>query len=165
MPTTVTDFVNVRQRAADFGCPVPQTLTILPFNFTSAATAADFLRASEAATVRTLFRLNSITVEELLATGHSPSYVEHNDFEWVAPALFIPAALMSQNPEVVSLALGVLANYITDFFKGHPGPRRANINIIVEKDGDWSCKIIHYDGDVSGMPREIADFIGKLHND
>jgi hypothetical protein len=165
MPTTVTDFVSVRQRAADFGCSVPQTMTILPFNFISSPTAADFLRASEAATVRTLFRLNSIPVEELLATGGSPSYVEHNDFEWVAPALFIPAALISQNPEVVSLALGVLANYITDFLKGRPGPKIANIKIIVEKDGDWSCKIIHYHGDVSVMPREIADFIGKLDND
>jgi hypothetical protein len=126
MPTTITNFVSVRQRAADLGCSAPQTMTILPSNFAAAPTAADFLRASEAATVRTLFRINSIPVEELLAAGDFPNYVEHNDFEWVVPTLFIPAALLSQNPELVSLALGVLANYITDFLRGRPGPRTEN---------------------------------------
>jgi hypothetical protein len=139
-------------------------MTILPFNFKAAQTAAEFLRASEAATVRTLFRLNSIPVEELIASGDFPNYVEHNDFEWVVPTLFIPAALLSQNPELVSLALGVLANYITDFLKGRPGPKTAKINIVIERDGDWSCKMINYSGDVSGI-HEITDVIGKLHDD
>ena len=163
MPTTITDYISVRQRATDLGCFIPQTVTILPPNFTSAATAADFLRASEAATVHTLFRLNNIPFDELLAAGASPRYVQNNNFEWVAPTLFIPAALLSQNSAVVSLALGVLANYVTDFLKGRPGPKTAKLNIVIEKTGDWSCKSIQYDGDVSGIP-EIGDVIGKLQD-
>jgi hypothetical protein len=139
-------------------------VTILPIHFASAKTAADLRRASESPTVRTLFRTNSIPVEELLPAGGSPSYVEHNDFEWVAPTLFFSAALISQNPDFVSLALSVLGNYITDFFKGRPGQKTTKLSIVIEKAGDWSCKTVNYDGDASGIS-EIAHVIRELYDD
>ena len=72
-------------------------------------------------------------------------------FEWVAPTLFISASLWSQNPMAVSIALNVISNYITEFFKGSAGTKSVKLEIIVERKTNYSCKKLKYQGDVSGV--------------
>jgi len=163
MATHITDYISVQQRAVDLGCMVPQGIALLPVNFDSATARTDFLQLSEAATVRTLFRNNSLPIEELLPASERAPYIQNNAFEWVAPTLFISSALLTQNQVAAEVALHVLASYIKDFFKGMTGTKTVKLDIVVEKKGDRSCKKISYEGDVAGIDtlsdviRQIAD--------
>lgn len=65
------------------------------------------------------------------------------------------------NQEVVSVALNVLSNYITDFFKGVTGTKIVKLDIIVEKNGDTTCKKISYEGDAEGI-KSLVDVVRKL---
>ena len=42
MTTSITDYLNVSQRIADLGCKYPNGFALLPVNFESAASIADF---------------------------------------------------------------------------------------------------------------------------
>jgi hypothetical protein len=164
METTITDYISVRQRATDLGCAIPQEITLLPTNFASATTRTEFLQLSEAATVRTLFRNHHLTMDELLPTSERSPYIQNNSSEWLAPTLFISSLLISQNPTAVSVALSVLANYVTDYLKGIPGPKIINVDIVVEKKGDWSCKTLSYKGDPAGL-NTLPDIIRQMSDE
>lgn len=44
--------------------------------------------------------------------------VEQRSGEWFGPVLLFTSYSLSQNPALVSITCGVIANYVTDFFKG-----------------------------------------------
>jgi len=60
--------------------------------------------------------------------------------------------------------LSVLSNYITDFFKGVPGQKTVKLDIVVERNGDMSCKKISYEGDVNGLIL-FVDVIRQISNE
>jgi len=64
----------------------------------------------------------------------------------------------------VSIALNVIGNYLTEFFRGIPGKKRVRLNIVVEKKRDRTCKKISYDGDVQGL-NSLADIIKEISNE
>lgn len=164
MTATVVDYVNVRERAASLGCVVPERIAILPVNFDSVASRSEFNQLSEAATVRTLFRTNHVPTDELLPKEERSPYIQNNSFDWVAPTLFVSASLWTQNPMAVSLALNVLASYITDFFKGAPGKKTVKLDVVIEKKGDHSCKKLKYEGDIAGLG-PLSDIIRQIADD
>lgn len=165
MGITVTDYNNVRDRATELGCLVPQHVAILPTNFVSAGTRGEFLHLSEAATVRSLFRSNSVPMDELLPAPERAGYIQNNSFDWIAPTLFISSCLMTENPAAVNVALNVLAAYIVDFFKGSPkNDRQVKLEIVVEKKGDRSCKRITYEGSPAGLS-DLPPIIRRLSDE
>jgi hypothetical protein len=164
MAENITDYVSVHERAAYFGCAVPQTIAVLPANFDTAKVRADFRQRSEAATVRTLFRNHKIEMGELLPASELGPYVQNNNFEWLAPILFVPAAMITENPMAVSLALSVLGNYITDLFKGMNGAKTVKLDIVVEKKGDRSCKMLRYEGGTAGLS-SLPDIIRRISDE
>jgi len=163
MATNISDYVNVRQKMADLGCRYPHGLALLPANFEHASSIAEFRQVSEAATVKALFRNEQLPHDEIVKPDQRPPYIQNNHFEWVAPTIFISYALFSQNPQCVSVALSVIANYATDFFKGMSGNKSIKLDIVVEKTKTKTCKKITYQGDVQGLKelpsviREVAD--------
>jgi hypothetical protein len=64
----------------------------------------------------------------------------------------------------VALALDVLGTYLTDFFKGIPGPKTVKLEIVVEKKRDRSCKMVRYEGGVSGI-NELPEVIRQLSDE
>jgi hypothetical protein len=163
MTTTITDYVSVHERTAELGCQIPRNITLLPENFDSAQKTTDFLQLSEAATVRTLFRSHCVLLDELLPAEQRPHYIQYNSVDWVAPTLFISSAVMTENPTAVSLAISVLANYLSEFFKGMSG-KTAKLDIVVERKRDQSCKKLSYEGDVAGLSA-LPKIIQRLSDD
>jgi hypothetical protein len=160
MTTTITDYVDISRRAADLGCHDPQGMALLPVNFESAASVADLLQASEAATIRKLFVAEGLPVEDITDRNQRPPYVKNKQFEWVAPILFVSASLYSQNPTLVSLALNVLANYATEFLKGIGGAHEVKLNIVVGSKNRVHKKI-EYQGPVEGL-RDLAKIVDEV---
>lgn len=117
MVTTTEEGPNVRKRAAELGCAIPTTMAILPGNFAEVSLRSEFLQPSEAATVRSLFRSSGVPLDDLVSAEEKPSYIQNNGFEWIAPTIFVGSSLISENQTIISVALSVLANYVTDFSK------------------------------------------------
>jgi hypothetical protein len=161
MTTEITDYISVRGRAAELGCVPPQRIAILPVNFASVEARSDFLQLAESATVRTLFRTNAIPTDEILPSGERCPYIHNKAYEWIAPTLFISAALWSENPMAVNLALNVIANYITDYFKGAASEKPIKLEFVVEKRDGYSCKKLTYEGDISGI-NDLSDIISEI---
>jgi len=163
MTVHTTDYVSVAERIEALGCTTSVGLTILPENFDSADVRLDFRYRSEAATIRTLFRNHGIPVGNLLALGERPSYITNKSFEWTAPTLFVAAALVSDNGTAVSIALSVVANYLTDFFKGVAGTPKVKMTFVVEQSKGKTCKKLEYEGNIDGIMalskiiKEISD--------
>lgn len=158
MTTDVTEYLNVSQKLADLGCRYPNGLALLPANFESATSIADFRQVSEAATVKTLFRNAGLPHDDIVERDQRPPYIQNNALEWVAPTLFISAALLSENQHSVSVALSVIANYATDFFKGISGKKSIKLDVVVEKTKSKTCKKISYEGNAEGL-KGLADVI------
>lgn len=163
MTTTVAEYIDVRQRLDQLGCVTPTNFALLPFNFESAESVSDFRQVSESATVRTLFRTSNVPLDEIVNRNQKSPYIQNNAFEWVAPTLFVSLSIVSQNPALISIALGVIANYATNFFKGMSGSNEVQIDIVVERSKGKTCKKVSYKGlpdglkDLSEIIRSVAD--------
>lgn len=146
------DFVNVVQRARVLGCRVPTGLALLPRNFDSATSKDQLLHESEAPTVRILWRRARLEETPIEPEGERFPQISEKSFEeWVGPTIFASAALLSQNPAVVSVALGVISNYLTDWFKGTAMDRRkVRLDVVVET-GKSQYSKLHYEGPVEGL--------------
>jgi hypothetical protein len=158
--TKIADYIDVSKKMADLGCRYPERMALLPINFESATSISEFLQASEAATIKKLLLSQAVHLDDIVARSQRPPYVKNKSHEWVAPIVFVSASLYSQNRELVSVALNVLGNYATDFFKGTPGMHEVKLDIVVAKKNK-TYKKIAYQGPIEGL-KGLADVIREV---
>ena len=162
MTVSETEFIHIADRAAELGCHLPTGLAIMPENFETAATRQELIVRGESSTIRTLFRNNQLPLDDFLPSGKRPGFVHNKSHDWAA-FIFISAALLGSDPSAVSVALGVISNYLTDIFRGTPD-KKIKLDIAVERKGDRVCKKLTYEGDAAGLA-EISDTILRIANE
>ncbi len=163
MPSEIEtlDYPDVRALSKTLGCNPPSSLAILPRNLESAKQYEDLFLDGEAATVRILWRGVGLEEERLDSPDAPfPQLQEKSFVEWVGPTLFIGFSLWSQNEALVTLALSVISDYVTDFLKGLPGEERAKLDIVIET-RDGSNKKVNFRGPVSGL-KELPDILRSV---
>lgn len=159
MSTEVRDYISVSEKLKSFGVSVPSGLAILPGNLATVESIGDLRQHAESDTVRTLLKANEIAYAEIFDEDNQPPYLQQYSFEWFGPTLLISANLLLQDPNLLSVTLGVISNYLFDLFKGAPDGR-ASLDVILEQ-ADGSCKQIHYRGPSDGLG-EIAEIVKGL---
>ncbi len=159
MTATIHPYPDVHATATALGCQDPDKFALLPRGFESAKSKSDLLHEGNADTVRKLLRNANLVESPLEATGERFPSIQENDFTWVGPTLFISASLLSDNPNVVSVALNVLSNYLTDFFKGVTGSRRVTFDVVVERTKTKRSVRVHYDG----TPEDFVHFADAVN--
>lgn len=165
MTTIISDFDSVSERAAALGYSYPDGgIAILPINFENASSVDELRQTAESSTVKTLFRNANVPYVEVFKNEKRLPYVHNNAFEWVVPTLFVSASLLSQNPSAISIALSVIANYATDFFKGMSKEASVKLDVVIETTKTKKCKRISYEGTPEGL-RALADVIRESSND
>lgn len=164
MKTNISDYIQVFEKLDELGCGYPEGIAILPENFETATPTTSLVQLAEASTIKTLFRNNDIPHSEIRRKNEKPSYIQNNSFKWIGPTLFIPALLLSENPEMIAIALGVIGNYVTDFFKGRDGDKTAKLNIVVGTPQSENFKLISYEGHIDGIP-SLADVVREVSNE
>jgi len=72
--------------------------------------------------------------------------------------------LLSQNPHLMTIALNVISNYLTEWFRGIPRDgRKVKLRIITEtKSGLY--KEIEYEGPPDGL-KDLPEVIREVHNE
>lgn len=161
---SISDFPSVRERAEALSCAFPDGLALLPSNFLAAEVRSDLKESSEAATLRKLFRTAGLEITPLLPIGEKSAISLNRSAGWIGPAIFISAGLLSTNATAVSVALGVLTNYLSDFMKGSLRSKGVELDVIVERHGDRVCKRISYNGPIEGLA-QLADAVVRVANE
>lgn len=113
----VDDYIDLGARLTELGFTEPNAVTILPTNIETADTACDFTFPSESSTVKKLFLTDDMPYCDIVSLSSPQKYLVQKSSNLILPALFISGALIVQNPLLTSVALGIIANYATDFFK------------------------------------------------
>jgi hypothetical protein len=158
----ITDYLDVGQRASDLGIKAPEGACILPRGFARAKNARELVHESSALDLKTLFREADLPITAYQPDGVKIPYLQENDITWVGPALFFSAAAISQNPHIVSVALSVIANYVTDLFKGLPQPARVKLSVVVETHNTKTTTTVTKKIDFDGPPDKLSEINGLI---
>lgn len=160
----VSDYIDVKEKAKEMGCNLPTFIAILPRNFETSKSKEELIHESTTPTVRVLWRQNGITETPLERPEEKFPFVAEHAFEWIGPTVFISSMLLTQNPYLVTIALNVISNYLTEWFRGIPrDARKAKLRIITEtKRGNY--KKIEYEGPPDGL-KDIPEIIKGVYNE
>lgn len=91
--------------------------------------------------------------------------LEQRSADWFGPVLCVTTIALSNNPLLISIATNVIANYLTDIFKGKSTPN-VRLKILLKESGAEKFTEIQYEGSVSGLSEvtdAVADMMGNIH--
>jgi hypothetical protein len=163
MSIEVYDYIDVAKRASELKCEQPVTFAILPKNFVTAHTKGELVYNQSTGMIRALWKQAGIVETPLEKQGDVFPEVQVKSGEWIAPILFIGVSVISQNPNLIAIALSVIANYVTDFFKGNLYHKGVTFDIIVEKSEKRQYKRIHYEGSVEDLKKvDLQKIVQKI---
>jgi hypothetical protein len=166
----VTDYIDVEQRCAALSIPKPEGFCILPRRFEDAQTVSDLRHESSALDLKVLFRRANLPITVYQPDGATIPYLQENDNTWTGPILLLGYAVLTSDPNALAVSLSIIANYLTDFFRGNPEPVRAKLSFVVEvletetkeketKTGTTkTTKVIRKRFDFDGPPDELPGF-------
>ncbi len=161
MKLQVFDYVNVKERCVELGCNIPTGLALLPINFETAGSKDELIHEDTTPTVRKLWRKSGVTETKIEKEGEKIPYEQRKSIELAIPTVFVSWALFSQDPNMISIALNIISNYATDFFKGISGEKKVKFDIVVEQNENHKSKIIHYEGEIEGLSK-LPEVIKEL---
>lgn len=135
------------------------SIIFLPENIETTLDAKDFIFPGELATLKKVFHNNLINYEVL--GGHGDNLRVRKNADIIIPSMLFGLTLINDNPTIVSLALNVISNYLTDLFKGKLGQKTVSVEFYVELEEAGKLKKIGYKGDVNGL-KELEPIIKSL---
>ena len=171
MKTNISDYIHVFEKLDELGCSYSEGIAILPENFETATPTTNLMQLAEASTIKTLFRNNDIPYSEIRKENEQSSYIQNNGLEWIGPTLFFPTLLLLDNPEITAIVLSIIANYLTDFFKGFPGENKVTLDVVLEttdpKTLTKTYKRIRCEGNADELTKldDLVEKIGKVLNE
>ena len=160
----VEDYIDVKEKIGKLGLNRPVLLAILPRNFATAESREELVHEDTTPTIRVLWRQNGISETPIEKEREPFPIVLEESFEWVGPLILFTSTFITQNPQLVDLSFGVMANYLTDWFKGvRESEKTAKLDIIVEKE-NGTYKKIHYEGAPEGL-KEMPKIIRSIRDE
>ncbi len=160
---SIRDFVNVSQHAQKLRCNIPSGIAILPMNFETVATKSELLHEITTPTVRILWRQANLIETKLESDSEALPQISQHAAEWVGPIIFMSYQALNENPYLVNLSIGVIANYLYNLLRGiKSSEQKVKLDVVCQKK-DGSCKIVKCKGNVDGLKelpkivRSVAD--------
>jgi hypothetical protein len=136
-------------------------LCILPDNFYS---EPDPKKHFHSANLPTLLKVANGKVQfNIVNQSESSKYIELRSQEWFAPILFIGSAYYSQNPDAISVALGLITNYLTNIFSGRKGTQ-VNLTMYLRDEKKRRTTKVEFKGppnELEEVKKIIKDFFGS----
>lgn len=115
----------------------------------------------DSATVKKL--LDCEEIPNILAAEEYPDRMKHlpqSATEWIGPILFFSSTLISQNPHLIDITIGIISTYLSDIFFGNKSDNVAKFSIIRQEDEHKYTKI-DYNGPVNGIDK-VKDIVKQL---
>jgi len=161
MGVEVSAFQPVPTRADELGCTMPSGFLILPENFEEAKQGDELRFAGEAATALKLLQSAGLPATKLTSLENTEGFVHNHSADWALPIIFIGSELLKQNPDMVTLAIGVMQNHVLELFKGVKMRPKIKAEVVIEDKRTAQYKRLTYEGDVDGL-RELTATIKAM---
>jgi hypothetical protein len=162
MAIEIKEIANVEALSAGIGISTPVGFCALPRGFETARALADLQHESSALDVKVLLREANIHLTIYQPDGVAIPYLQENDNTWVGPTLFFGVTVLTQQPELISVALSVISNFLTEHFRGRPEPSRARFSVIRETTETKTTKKVTNRYEFDGPPEQMAEFIAMI---
>ena len=158
---SIEDYPRVSTRLRELGFEVLGGLLILPTGFEDATAPAEMCHVSDASTIQKLWTEAGIQGEVVQPKEGPkvPTLIQHG-FSWIAPTIFVSSMLLTENPSVVAVALNIVGNYATDFFRGRLGRPEVRLRVVTE-DTNGNCTELSYEGPPEGV-RDLRKSIEQI---
>lgn len=123
------------------------------------ADTIEYIYTESTSDIRKIFRANSLSAFYLCSD--KPKLRARKSADWFGPTLFVNFAILSQNPELINIALNLVSSYLYDLFKGTASKKEVKFEIVVQTKKSKGFKKIKYEGDVDGI-KDLAEIIKQL---
>lgn len=161
----IRDYINVREKAKQLDCNIPDGISLLPRNFAIVESKDELVHEGTVDTIRKLWKQNNIQETWLEKSGEKYPCITEHAFEWIGPTIFVSASFLVQNPDAVGIALNLISIYLKDWFKGILNTeKKVKISIVVEKNKSKTYSEIRYEGSPEGL-KELPSIIKRAHNE
>jgi hypothetical protein len=168
MPVQTRSFVDVGVRARKLGCRVPAGIALLPGNFSTAVSSAEFCYHAATPQVRSAWRSVALIDEgpDVCNRGHRGQLTPNRPAEpcpdvsgdQVPLVIFFGASILGGPAHLVTVALGMVASVFTC----NPicaSPREVRFDVVVEQpSGGYAC--LEYHGDAYGLMALVEEVRG-----
>lgn len=151
---SISETPDVRVRALFLGLNDLSDITFLPRHFWSADNFEQLVHESSASTICTLFRQSGLSSVKARKDTESIPTIHEKSFDWMAPIIFFSATLLTNDPNSISIACGVIGNYVTDLFRGRKKPESIKVELLIETTKSKTVKKFTYEG----CPSELHTF-------
>ncbi len=147
LPWSIVEYVDVAARARELGCRVPSRLALLPGNFATAASAADFRFHEVAAQVRSAWRsIGLVDTGPYRVAGSGIADPFDSSDGKVPLAVFFGAGLLSVPARPVLHAIGIVASILLDD-PSSASARELRFSAVVERPRGRGYACLEYQGD------------------
>lgn len=126
-------------------------LFILPDNFEETDDIENFYYSSSLDTFLKLAKQNDLPIK-IIGKESDYKVIENRAIEWFAPVIFVSSLYYSQNPDAVSVALSMIANYLGTIFKIKKDTD-VNLTVILNDEKKKISKKVEYKGNVEGLEK------------
>ena len=135
------------------------SILLLPLNWRS--NGEEEIYAESTDSIAKLFSQENIPSESLSPLTAQTILKQERYADWVAPTLFVSSLLLSQNQVAASITLNVIANYVTDQFKGIKDDPAVKLQIVHTTLKGKTTRKISYEGPASGLA-EVAKVVAEF---
>jgi hypothetical protein len=160
------EYIDVRKKIAELSLSEANGLIFLPKNFETATCIDDFIYQDSLKVVNKLMRQEGISIGRLEENNTSTKYYVENDITWIGPTIFIAYSFWTENQNLISIGLSMIASYLTDFFKGKSKSPKVKLDYVLEKNPKNGKKNIRftYEGDIDGLDK-LPSILEKLKDE
>lgn len=151
MGINVEPFPSVPVLAAELQCELPTGLVFLPDNFASLNADDDLLFRGEATTVTKVLRGAGLQIEKLGNPARSSAFIHNKSHDWALPIIFVGTELLKNQPDIISLTLTAIQDYVLGLFKGVTRDRKITASIVVEHRKNGKFIKVDYEGEPDGL--------------
>lgn len=155
---------DVRARASSLGLNDLADITFLPRYFWDADDSNQLVHEASVSTISVLLRQSGLQPEKLRNGSENIPLIHENAFDWIAPVIFFSAALLTHDPNAISIACGVMGNYVTEFFRGRNRPENIKVELLIETTKSKKVKKFTYEGNPAGLT-DLAKVIGEMKDE
>lgn len=153
MSTETRSYLDVRARAEEFQCQLSDTICFLPRNFDTAKSKEDLLHEGSAPTIRKLLVQEGIELNTLDSPGSRLPLIQEKGIDWIGPTIFLSAEILLNQPDLPSLVLTTVRDYLIAYFRGMGRHPTVRLSVVTERrrGKKKEYRKIKYEGDVEGL--------------
>lgn len=128
---------------------LPDQISFFPENVQTVENKNDFIFTESMVELNKYFKANDLNLDTF--GGDTELYRSRKNADIYLPAIFFSLSVISENPNLVSVSLNVLSNYVYDALKGTIGKKTAHVEFHIESKEKGKVKKIDYKGDIEGL--------------